>query len=217
MKIDAIRKTISLLNQGKLSFILAGVRKRILSQNKAYGLKRDLTVAFKNPDALLPLSIRPFKKEDDQYFTSDNYNQGIIEANFNTCFVACTKEGTPCYRQWLMGYDQNEKIQSFWNKSFPILGADEALLENAFTIPEFRGKRIMPAAMARIAEKGKDMGARYIITFVGIQNIPSLKGCKRCGFMPYVLRTESWFLFRKKVKFEPLDQTLHDDFALKTS
>jgi GNAT superfamily N-acetyltransferase len=217
MKTGAIRKITSLLIQGNLSFIVAGIRKRIFSKNEVYGLKRDLNVVFTNPDALVPLLIRPFEIADDQYFTSDTYNHGIIEAKFNTCYVACTMEGEPYYRQWLIGCDQNSKIQKFWNKSFPVLGSDEALLENAYTIPEHRGKRIMPAAMARIAEKGKVQGARYIITFVGIDNIPSLKGCKRCGFMPYILRTESWLLFRKRVKFEPLNQTLQDDFDLKTT
>jgi GNAT superfamily N-acetyltransferase len=217
MKTGAIRKISFLLIQGNLSFIVAGIRKRIKSQNRAYGLKRDLNVEFVNPDALLPLLIRPFKIADDQYFTSDTYNYGIVEAKFNTCYVACTNEGEPCYRQWLIGSDQNQKIQNFWNQSFPVLDSDEALLESAYTNPEHRGKRIMPAAMSRIAEKGKDIGARYIITFVGIENIPSLKGCKRCGFMPYILRTESWFLFRKRVKFELIDQTLQDDFDLKTT
>ncbi len=215
MKTDTIHKVAALIRQGKLSFVLGGIRKRIKSENRAYGLKRDLSIPFTNPDALIPLLIRQFEIPDNSYFTSDSYNQGIIEARFNTCYVACNEEGEPCYRQWLITADQNAKIQSFWNRSFPLLASDEALLENAYTIPEHRGKRIMTAAMARIAEKGRERGARYIITFVGIENIPSLKGCKRSGFMPYVLRTESWFLFRKRVKFEPIDQALQNSFDQK--
>ena len=42
----------------------------------------------------------------------------------------------------------------------------------------------MPAAMGLIAEKGETIGARYVITFVAPDNIPSLKGCQRCGFFP---------------------------------
>ncbi|MBT8268817.1 MAG: GNAT family N-acetyltransferase [Bacteroidia bacterium] len=217
MKSSPIRKIITLLKQGKLTFILAGIRKRIYSKNESYGLKRDLKIPFINPEALVPLVIRPFEKEDDPYFNSDSYNQGIVEADFNTAYVACTQEGEPCYRQWLIGHDQNDKIQNFWNGSFPVLKRDEALLESAFTIPDHRGKRIMPAAMARIAEKGKEIGARYIITFVGVDNIPSLKGCKRSGFKPYTLRAESWFLLKKRIKFEAVNQTLQDDYNSKIS
>ena len=197
---------MALLRQGKVSFVLAGIRKRLWSENQSYGLKRDLDIPFEAPAALISLEIRPFRSEDIPYFVSDSYNQGIIEAQLQTCYVACTAEGEPTYRQWLISSDQNRRIQEFWNGSFPILDPQEALLENAYTVPEHRGKRIMPAAMAQIAEKGSEVGARYVITFVGIDNIPSLKGCKRSGFDPYVLRTEKWFLFEKRVEFQPVNK-----------
>ena len=41
--------------------------------------------------------------------------------------------------------------------------------------------------MAQIAERGTDLGARWVITFVTVDNIPSLKGCQRAGFVPYLL------------------------------
>jgi hypothetical protein len=41
------------------------------------------------------------------------------------------------------------------------LSPDEALLEGAFTPESHRGQGIMPQAMASIAEKAKDLGARY--------------------------------------------------------
>lgn len=48
----------------------------------------------------------------------------------------------------------------------------------------------MPHAMAKIAEKGKDLGARRVVTFVAHDNLPALKGCKRAGFSPYLVRRE---------------------------
>ncbi len=64
--------------------------------------------------------------------------------------------------------------------------------------------------MARIAEKGSEIGARWIITFVSTDNIPSLKGCMRSGFHPYILRTERWFLFNRTVKFTEIPEDLMD-------
>ena len=64
----------------------------------------------------------------------------------------------------------------------------------------------MPAAMARIAERGKDIGARYVMTFVAESNTPSLKGCKRAGFYLYMMRREKWFLFRRKLTFTKLPE-----------
>ncbi|GGD41105.1 GNAT family N-acetyltransferase [Muriicola marianensis] len=214
---QGITKLIKHAREGNFSFILQGIKKRLYSKNEAYGLKRDLSVPFKNPEALIPISIRRAKKEDDAYFNADNYNHGIISANLQTCYVATNEDGIPAYRQWLMGSDQNPGIKAFWKGSFPVLAPDEALLENAFSRPEFRGKRIMPAAMARIAEKGNDIGARYIITFVDIHNIPSLKGCKRSGFAPYLLRTERWLLFNRKIRFEPAGSGHMNHFRQVTS
>ena len=154
---------------------------------------------FKNPNALIELKIRPFNTSDNDYFRDENSNLGLVEAHIENCYVAVNTDNLPCYRQWLMGPSQNEKIKDFFKGSFPVLKNNEALLEAAFTLPTFRGKRIMPAAMARISEKGVDIGAKYIITFVDINNIPSLKGCKRSGFNPYVLRIEKWFLFKTSI------------------
>jgi len=62
----------------------------------------------------------------------------------------------------------------------------------------------MAAAMALVAERGREIGARYVITFVEQNNIASLKGCKRAGFSPYLLRHEKWFLFRRSLSLDKL-------------
>lgn len=214
---NTISKFLIHLSNGNLTFIVNGVKKRVLSKNQSYGLKRDLTIPFKKPDALISLHIRPMQKGDETYFGSDNYNHGIIAVDLQTCYIATNEEGAPCYRQWLMGPGENLKIKNFWKGLFPKLESGEALLENAFTVPDFRGKRIMPAAMARIAEKGHEIGARYILTFVDINNIPSLKGCKRSGFAPYIVRTEKWFLFNRKIIFTELNAEQEQHFLEVTS
>jgi RimJ/RimL family protein N-acetyltransferase len=43
---------------------------------------------------------------------------------------------------------------------------------------------IMSAAMALIAERATEVGARHVLTFVDQHNIASLKGCQRAGFHP---------------------------------
>jgi RimJ/RimL family protein N-acetyltransferase len=82
--------------------------------------------------------------------------------------------------QWLLGVRDNDFIARLGG--FPALEADQALLENAYTPPAFRGLGIMPAAMAAIAEHASELGARYVLTFVDQHNIASLKGCQRAGF-----------------------------------
>jgi RimJ/RimL family protein N-acetyltransferase len=110
----------------------------------------------------------------------------------------------PCYMQWLMGSSCNDAIQSFFSGRFPILTADQALLENAYTPPSYRGQGIMSAAMSLIALKAKELGCRYVLTFVSQDNTASLKGCEKAGFYPFMVRRDSHLLFRliRRRKFE---------------
>jgi GNAT superfamily N-acetyltransferase len=85
-----------------------------------------------------------------------------------------------------------------------LLG-DEALLEGAHTPVAYRGKGIMAEAMALIAERARDFGARYVLTFVEHDNVASLKGCKKAGFAPHLIRHDQVFLFHllRRLRFEP--------------
>jgi RimJ/RimL family protein N-acetyltransferase len=75
------------------------------------------------------------------------------------------------------------------------------LLEGAYTPEAYRGMGIMSAAMARIAERAAEGGARWVITFVDETNVASVKGCLRAGFAAYVKRHERFRLFRRQVAF----------------
>ena len=66
----------------------------------------------------------------------------------------------------------------------------------------------MPAAMSKISEKAKDLNARWVLTFVAQDNIPSLKGCYKAGFKEYLLRSDKWFIhpFFRSLKFIPMQK-----------
>jgi len=108
--------------------------------------------------------------------------------------------------QWLVSSRENYRVQHQFGGQFPLLAADQALLEGAYTPPKHRGKKIMARAMAIIAERAQDLGARHVITFVAEGSGPSIKGCIRAGFTPYISRHESWRLLHRKFTFMPLSQ-----------
>src|SRR5437867_4424507 len=210
---------VFLLRNLLLREILINIRFRVSSDTVSFSLRRDLCVPFHLPDARIPLTIRPLVESDIALIfdpkkpgiTADekrdlNIRLDHLRSGVPTCYVAVSEHGEPMYIQWLMGPGDNDRIQAHFNRVFPVLASDEALLENAFTLGQFRGRGIMPAAMARIAERGRDIGARWVITFVEESNIASLKGCKRSGFYPYMLRHETWFLFRRKLTFTLLPE-----------
>lgn len=160
------------------------------------GLARSLTTACPPPQAKFPLSVRPFRPGDeaalfegaDALPPSEQaeiaWRREHLAAEIPTCYVGVDdRNDRPCYMQWLMGAKQNHAIQKhLWG--FPILEPDEALLENAYTPPRYRGQGVMAAAMWLLGERGRDVGATRVLTFVGVDNIPSLKGCEKAGFFP---------------------------------
>lgn len=186
-----------------------------------YGLRRDLTVPIERPSAKIAISVREMRQEDldillpsDTSAFSEQDRLEIVwrkrfaeDVGSNGCYVAIDgRDGSPCYMQWLLAPSQNEIIGRLGG--FPLLEKGEALLENAYTPPTHRGLGIMSAAMALIAERGEDVNARYVITFVGDDNIASLKGCRRAGFAPYMLHIRQDYLFGiiRRNRFEPLPE-----------
>jgi RimJ/RimL family protein N-acetyltransferase len=181
------------------------------------GLSRDLMVPWENPSAKIPISVRPLARNDlepllavaggasHQELLEVAWRQQYVDRHLDRGWVAIDgRDGTPCYVQWLLGSEQNEFIRDLG--TFPLLARDQALLENAYTPVSHRGLGIMSAAMAAIAEQAEGLGARHVLTFVGEDNIASMKGCRRAGFTPYLIhhRVQKWYGLRGSNTFEEL-------------
>jgi GNAT superfamily N-acetyltransferase len=205
------------LRSGQIRVVVSELRRRLWSDWTHYGLLRDLAVPFTAPDAKIPLEIRTLRESDLPKLLGMNadyvsargpyvrmHRLNFVGESIGTCYVAATVGDEPCYMQWLMHAGENDGIRRYFKGIFPVLDPDQALLEYAFTREDYQGQGIMPAAMARIAEKAQDHGARRVITFVDHLNVPALKGCQRAGFMPYMIRVDSWRLLRRRVTFRPL-------------
>ncbi len=202
----------NLLREGEFQFLIKGILKRIKSTQRAFGMKRDLTIPIRPVRSLKKIRIEVAKPEHHIHFEMDHQNFGIVKHNIPNCYVAVTEDGVPCFRQWLISSSQNEKIREFWGDSYPELAANEALIENAFTLPKYRGFGVMPHAMDLVAQKAEEFGAQFVLTFSPEDNVNSIKACHYAGFRPYIMRTENWFLFRKKVTFSDLPDDMIEFF-----
>ena len=166
-----------------------------------YGLNRDLGVPLVNPQAKIPIAVRRLEPRDVAALLSYDaeavaksvqekaevaVRRAFLAKGAHNGFVAIDqRNGAPCYVQWLFGARDNAFVARL--KGFPVLAPHQALLENAYTPPAYRGFGIMSAAMALIAGRAAGIGARHVLTFVGLDNIASLKGCQRAGFNPLLL------------------------------
>ncbi len=202
------------LKAGQSGMVLNEIGRWLYSDSFSFGLRRDLTQAFETPDAKIPLTVRPLEDGDMSVLFDMNApgitRQGfrfrmnmlnLLKADIPTCYVAVTSGNKPRYLQWLIGHSENDEIHAYCTDLYPLLAPDEALTALAFTLGPCRGQGIMPCAMSQIAEGAEDFGARWVIAFVSQGNIPSLKGCKRAGFVPYLIRREEWRLFRRRSTF----------------
>jgi hypothetical protein len=193
------------------------IARRVASTTRSYGLRRDLHAPHETPVAKIPISVRPLVEGDVEHIldldadvdTAERWERqkrvGLLERGIGRPFVAVDALDDPCYVQWLFGAADNDEVADFFHGVFPTLDADEALLEGAFTPVRHQGRRIMSAGMSMIAEKAVDLDARYVLTFVGEDNVASLKGCERAGFLPYVDRRETRQLGRLRVDFAEMD------------
>ena len=214
-------RLVLLLRTRKLNPILQVLRRKLYSNSNFICLRRDLTQSFEAPTAKIPIiTVRPIQdREAENLFDATapglsaaeiidrSGRMEFFKAGIALCYGAIDQSGKPCYAQWLMSSVDNDRIQHYFHGAFPILAPDEALLEGAFTPESHRGKGIMPRAMALIAESARNFGARYVLTFVTEENVASLKGCKRAGFEPYMLRKTKWRLLRPQVATLPLAET----------
>ena len=187
------------------------------SNSTSLGLRRDLTVPFTPPQAKIPLVVRPLAPTDDLSFLESApglspdeafwrlTQRRLLRTGLETCYVAIAPVGKPCYMQWVIPAAASSRLRANFGNLYPMLRPDEALLEGAYTPEAFRGMGIMSAAMALVAERARDHGARWTITFVDEHNAASTKGCLRAGFTPYLRRRESFRLFHRRIGFEPMD------------
>jgi hypothetical protein len=189
------------------------------TETRYIGLRRDLWVPFAAPAAKVGIAVRPLEARDIEPLMNARsaelpedeqilryWQRRIVKAEIPTCWVAVTDDGTPCYMQWLIGHADLGRAKAFYGQQFPDLRPDEALLEGAFTPIEFRGKGIMPCAMAMISDKAAELGARWVITFVADDNRPALKGCQRAGFAPHIVRFREWRRFRRRFSIEAISE-----------
>ncbi len=189
--------------QRDLSGLLRGASRSIARVSRSVGLRRNLTLPHTAPDARRSFSLRLASREDLSRILSlsqpgltlpDRQAIAVRQKQADLClgraFVAVEAAGQPCFVQWVMSQADNTQIASFFDGRFPALRKGEALFENAFTPPTFRGLGFMPAAMSAIANTLRDEGFQMGITFVASDNIPSLNGCRRAGFEPYIVRRD---------------------------
>ena len=129
----------------------------------------------------------------------------MVAAEVTELYVARDDAGAPVYAQWLVRSAHWAQLDRFAPGRYPPLAPDEALVEGAFTFPRFRGLGVMADGMAQLLAIAGAAGVRSVLTYVGDDNVPSLRGCARVGFELDHVRVNRRRLGRRSSTASPPD------------
>ena len=195
------------------------LHRRLAHEARSVGLRRDLDAPFDPPPSRVSLRVRPLEERDvpallgppeggepEVEASARGYRLRMLAGGLDRCYVAVTRDGTPCFMQWVLTAADQQKARRVLGDVFPEYGPDTVLLEGAYTPPRLRRLGAMPAATAAVAALGRSEGARWAITFIGESNTASIRGTEQAGFSPYLRRVERWHWLRRDVQFLPISE-----------
>jgi len=213
------RLALSALTSGNPWVVLRAMGRRVYGNDYDFELRRDLSVSVPTPATALPVCVRPVQKQELERILSAQYagasEAGIMwrkrrlaaefHAPIQTCYIAVTQAGEPCFLIWLFSSEQNAEAKALYGAEFTDLRPGEVLFERAFTLEGFRRKGIMSHVVARLAEIVRDQGARWAITYIYCDNKAALNGFEKAGFSVSASRIEQWRLLRHSFRVLPVD------------
>lgn len=159
-----------------------------------FGLRCDLEAIpevrpAKFPTSMQPLASRHFTGFHDELerVSGRSYidvfvRASVCERGIDTLFVS-EHEGQPTYAQWLITPANQGAVHSFDPERYPTLSEGEVLLEWAYTFVRFRRLGLMNDGMRQLLISARNDGYLSAWTYVGAENVASLRGCANVGFV----------------------------------
>lgn len=202
------------LRKVKIGTFLNELYQRVWSTRIWYGFERDLSIPLVSSGPQIKLQIRELRLSDipvllnisdvndDEALKDRLIRLSMVRAEIPTCYVAVTSDGVPCHMQWMISSRENKKIQRFTHGGLPVIKENEVLLENAFTLEQYRRLGIEIEVVRCLFQKAQENGVKRAFLFVKEQNLISLKLVSRLGFIPFCVKTGSWRLFQRHFNFE---------------
>jgi len=118
-----------------------------------------------------------------------------LKSSLQTCYVGVTQGDYPCCLCWLISTISNDWLLG---KELHPLKTSEVLLDNIWTHPDFRGKRLMLFLTRILFEKARQQGAQRAMAYIRRENESSLAGARAIGWNLFLFRRVSHRLFRRR-------------------
>jgi hypothetical protein len=208
-----LRKALWLLRGRHYRLLAATLRRWLWEDAVAIGLAYQLEQPLRARVPRTKMTMRRLEPADVPVFTGlspalaavdalvRTNARHLLESPLETPYVGVTDDG-PVYLQYLITPDQNETSRFVFGGLFPALAANEALLEFAFTLEQFRGTSVMPTGLLLLIAIARGRGFERLITFVSTEQAEFIRFFTALGFTPYAVRHERRRLLRRRIWFE---------------
>lgn len=197
---------------------MAAARRFLWATVVSFGLRADLDQLPPHPRAKVPLEMEPVDAAAFRGFEQELERVGEAGApqvedpasmsrqGVAGLYVAHDPGGAPMYAQWLIRCEEQASLHAAVPRLFPHLEEGESLLEGAYTFQGSRRLGAMSDGMHQLLVRSRDAGDARAYTYVGTENIASLRGCANAGFRLDHVRVTKRRLGRRQVeRREPTD------------
>jgi hypothetical protein len=170
------------------------VRDRLFSFNNVFVLEKSLSAAaFPNPHRL-ELSLCRVEQKEWDYILGRTHRMDkesireifarvlFFRNGFTNCYALKNKSGFLAHIQWIVFPEENHLIESCYAGFFKPLAPYEIMIENAFTMPEFRGLGLLGYATRHLLNLGGKLGYKKATSYVRCEKFASLNEMIRLGF-----------------------------------
>ena len=184
----------SVIMSGRLISVVLYFIKRLYSQGQFYILRRDLTVPIETIHNDIPLRFRLLRQDDIPKFLYAEPSlikiidplerlrlMNMFNVGFQNCYVTVIDDDKPCHLCWLINSGENERIFHEFKGGIQPLAPDEVLIENTFTLEQYRRRGIQSWSIQKLIEKSAEIGAKSAFAYVRNSNTNSLKSFKKNG------------------------------------
>lgn len=130
----------------------------------------------------------------------------MCKSDVRTLYVSRSASGEPMYAQWLVRRSDEWRMNEHTPGVHDSLDPGQVLLEGAYTFHRYRGIGAMADGMGQLLRIARGEDHEAAITYVGAENIPSLRGCARVGFVLDHARRNVRFLGRHRSVRSPADE-----------
>jgi hypothetical protein len=189
-----------------------------------YGLRADLSALPEVRPAKVPITMtardpatfhgfdEELKRVEGVDYVEVCFRILSCRAGVRELYVADGPDGQPAYAQWLVRPADQDVIHEHSPGRYPRLETHEVLLEGAYTFRDSRRMGMMADGMAQLLRIARDEGFTSALTYVGADNVASLRGCANVGFVLDHVRHNERRLARRRSVVTPADGSAAEEW-----